>query len=194
MLPTGVILIGGTGEIVHMNRTASVSVAENDGLRATRDGLRAERHGESALLTKLVLDAVSKSNGDGLSVGGTVLLSRHARPPLQVLISPIRTPIMSTSQPIAAIVFVVDPSQRQRPAQDVLRTLFGLTPAECRVALLLADGHAPREISQMVGVSFNTVRSQMKSIFVKTDVKRQGELIRLLLSSPGFGFKTASIS
>jgi len=59
---------------------------------------------------------------------------------------------------------------------------YGLTPAECRVALLLGDGHAPRKIAEMVGVTDNTVRSQIKSIFSKTGVKRQGELIRLLLS------------
>jgi DNA-binding CsgD family transcriptional regulator len=55
--------------------------------------------------------------------------------------------------------------------QDILRTLFGLTPAECRVALLLADGRIPREIAQTVGVSFETVRSQIKSVFAKTNAK-----------------------
>jgi DNA-binding CsgD family transcriptional regulator len=66
-----------------------------------------------------------------------------------------------------------------------------MTPAECRVALLLSDGRAPREIAEMVGVSFNTVRSQIKSIFAKTNVKRQGELIRLLLDSAGTGIQNA---
>ena len=45
---------------------------------------------------------------------------------------------------------------------------------------LVADGHTPREIADKVGVTDNTVRSQIKSIFSKTGVKRQGELIRLL--------------
>ena len=53
--------------------------------------------------------------------------------------------------------------------------------AEFRVALLLADGRAPREIAESVGVSFETVRPQIKSVFAKANVKRQGELIRLLL-------------
>jgi len=78
-----------------------------------------------------------------------------------------------------------DPLRRERPAQQVLRALYGLTPAECRVALLLGDGHAPRKIVNMVGVTDNTVRSQIKSIFSKTGVKRQGELIRLLMDNSG---------
>jgi len=41
----------------------------------------------------------------------------------------------------------------------------------------------------MVGVADNTVRSQIKSIFSKTGVKRQGELIRLLLSNSGLAIQ-----
>jgi hypothetical protein len=52
-----------------------------------------------------------------------------------------------------------------------------------------ADGkllrHTPRKIANMVGVTDNTVRSQIESIFSKIGVKRQGELIRLLLNNSG---------
>jgi DNA-binding CsgD family transcriptional regulator len=181
MHPTGIILLGRTGQVVLMNRAASALVSEGDGLLATRTGLRAERPAESPLLEKAIRQAASTSNGHGLSLGGTVLVSRRARPPLQIVVSPIRnSPI--ESEAVAAIVFVTDPLQRQRPTQDVLRVRFGLTPAEGRVALLLSDGHAPRQIANMVGVTDNTVRSQIKSVFSKTGVKRQGELIRLLLN------------
>jgi hypothetical protein len=50
-------------------------------------------------------------------------------------------------------------------------------------ALLLGDGHAPRQIANIVGVTENTVRSQIKSIFSKTGVRRQSDLVRLLLSN-----------
>jgi DNA-binding CsgD family transcriptional regulator len=183
MLPTGVIFLGTKGEVVLMNRSARAFVAQKDGLLTNRDGLRAERLGESTMLEKAILQAVSTSNGAGVVSGGTVLVSRRARPPLQIQISPIRNSVVQTSQPIAAVAFVLDPLRRERPAQEVLRALYGLTPAECRVALLLGDGHAPGKIAGMVGVSDNTVRSQIKSIFSKTGVKRQGELIRLLLSN-----------
>jgi DNA-binding CsgD family transcriptional regulator len=183
MLPTGVIFLGTKGEVVLMNRSARAFVAERDGLLAARDGLRAERLDESTMLGKAILQAISTSNGTGLAAGGTVLVSRRTRPPLQIQISPIRNSVVQTSQPIAAVAFVLDPLRRERPAQEVLRALYGLTPAECRVALLLGDGHAPGKIAGMVGVSDNTVRSQIKSIFSKTGVKRQGELIRLLLSN-----------
>jgi hypothetical protein len=53
---------------------------------------------------------------------------------------------------------------------------------ENKEALPLGDDHAPRQIANTVGVTENTLRSQIKSVSSKTGVKRQGELIRLLLS------------
>jgi DNA-binding CsgD family transcriptional regulator len=108
----------------------------------------------------------------GICAGGTVLISRRARPPLQVLVSPIRPSTLRLSGKIAVAVFIHDPSRPQRPADTLLRTLYGLTRAECRVALLLSDGRVPREIAGKIGVTENTVRSQIKSIYNKTGVKR----------------------
>ena len=164
MLPIGVIFFGANCKVVLMNRSAMASVSERDGLFATRDGLRAERLAESSLLEKTIYQAASTLNGKGLSAGGTVMVSRRSRPPLQIQISPIRNSVIQTSQPIAAVAFVSDPLRQHRPSQEILRALYGLTPAECRVALLLGDGHAPRKIANMVGVTDNTVRSQIKSI------------------------------
>jgi DNA-binding CsgD family transcriptional regulator len=185
-LPTGVVFLDSKGQIIFMNRSAAALIAERDGLLATSDGLHSEQQRESNLLASTISRAASTSNGQGVSTGGTVLISRRARPPLQLVISPIRTATISISKRIAAVAFIYDPLRPQRPAQEVLRTLFGLSPAECRVALLLSDGHAPRRIAEIVGVSIETVRSQMKRIFSKTNVKRQSELIRLLLSHAGF--------
>ncbi len=186
MLPTGVIFFGPKGEIVLMNRSASALVAEKDGLLVTRGGLRAERPAESSLLEERIVQTASTSNGGGLWRGGTVMISRRSRPPLQIQLSPIRNSGVLAPKPITAVAFMSDPLQQKRPPQELLRALYRLTPAECRVALLLGDGHAPRKIASMVGVTDNTVRSQIKSIFSKTGVKRQGELVRLLMSNSEF--------
>jgi DNA-binding CsgD family transcriptional regulator len=83
------------------------------------------------------------------------------------------------------VIFINDPLRHRRPDEAYLRATCGLTPAECRVALLLSDGHAPRVIAEMIGVTENTVRSQIKSIFSKTGVRRQSELIRFFLHNAG---------
>lgn len=183
MLSFGVIFFGEKGHIELMNRSASALISAQDGLLAIRDGLRAEIQEESDLLRKTILEAVSASIGRGLGSGGTVLVSRKAKPPLQLQISPIRNPGFSGAKPIAAVAFVKDPLRQQRLTPDSLRVVFGLTPAESRVALLLGDGLSPRKIAEMIGVSEHTVRSQIKSVFSKTGVRRQAELVRLLFGN-----------
>jgi DNA-binding CsgD family transcriptional regulator len=66
-----------------------------------------------------------------------------------------------------------------------LRDLFGLTPAETRVALALFDGLSPADAATGLGVSFHTVRNQLVRIFEKTGTNRQTELVRLMMRAVG---------
>ena len=63
-----------------------------------------------------------------------------------------------------------------------LREAFGLTMAEAEVALLLSSGVALPDAAEIRGVSYQTVRWQLKSIFQKTKVNRQAELVALLVT------------
>jgi DNA-binding CsgD family transcriptional regulator len=67
---------------------------------------------------------------------------------------------------------------------SLLYAVFGLSPAECRIATLLAEGLSLKEIAQAQGTQLDTVRKQLRSIYQKTDTNRQPELIRLLLHLP----------
>lgn len=82
--------------------------------------------------------------------------------------------------PLQAIVFLTDPCQGLGTTGDILRALYGLTPAESRVALLLGDGHAPPAITGLLGVSVNTLKTQLASIYRKTGTSRQSQLARLM--------------
>ncbi len=62
-----------------------------------------------------------------------------------------------------------------------LRAAFGLTRAEARLALALADGRSPAEAAELFDRKLTTVRSQLQQIFAKTGVSRQAELVAMLL-------------
>ena len=62
---------------------------------------------------------------------------------------------------------------------ETLRSAFGLSPAEARLVRLLATGASLRQASEMNGVSYSTVVSQIKSCFQKTGTHRQAELVAL---------------
>jgi DNA-binding CsgD family transcriptional regulator len=62
----------------------------------------------------------------------------------------------------------------------LLAKTFTLTPAEGRVAALIAQGIAPERAAERLGVSRETVRNQLRAVFAKTGTHRQSELVALL--------------
>lgn len=55
--------------------------------------------------------------------------------------------------------------------------MFGLTPAEARLAVQLAAGHALADIAQFNGVNISTLRAQLRAVYAKTGTSKQAELV-----------------
>ena len=77
------------------------------------------------------------------------------------------------------------PRLHRHRAKARLRDLFGLSPAEPRVALALFEGLDTREAAEQLGVSFHTVRGYLTRIFAKTQTSSQVDLARLMMRSIG---------
>lgn len=65
-------------------------------------------------------------------------------------------------------------------AQDALRELYDLTPAEIRLCVLIAEGNSLKEAANIAKVKVSTPRSHLKKIFLKMGMKSQTDLIRIL--------------
>lgn len=78
------------------------------------------------------------------------------------------------------IVALLDRQPRTGPNPETLRKMFGLTGAETQLALRLASGDAPLEIAERNRLSRTTIRTQLASLFAKTETRRQAELVALL--------------
>jgi len=76
-----------------------------------------------------------------------------------------------------AMVILIDPDARSRTPEMTLRSAFRLTEAEARVATQLALGNSLESVADQFGIAKETARSQLKSIFAKTGVHRQAELV-----------------
>ena len=73
----------------------------------------------------------------------------------------------------------------QQLAQDRLSTaapVFGLSPAQLRLATRIVEGQSLVDIANATGVSVNTVRTQLRRMFEKVGVHSQPALVRVLLS------------
>ncbi len=93
---------------------------------------------------------------------------------------PIRRAARDIFTTAASIIVVTPVSRSEAPSATVIQGLFDLTPAEARVARLIAGGDSVNEIAAASSTSAGTVRNQLKSVFAKTGVNRQGDLISLL--------------
>jgi len=185
-LPMGLILVDGRGKVVLLNRAAKEILDRDDGLDLVCEGLCAARSDETATLRKMIHEASMTTLGKGLQSGGVIAISRPSlKRPLEVLVTPLASNgfELGPERPAAAI-FLNDPESQIEPDPQVFRRLFGLTEAESRLAAALMHGRSLEEASEELGVSRTTVRTQLQSIFDKTETHRQGELVRLLLSGP----------
>lgn len=61
---------------------------------------------------------------------------------------------------------------------------FGFTPTEARLAAMLATGSTLDDFARMRGVTVNAGRFLLKSIFEKTGVNKQPQLVALLKDAP----------
>jgi len=61
-----------------------------------------------------------------------------------------------------------------------LRTRFGLTPAEIRVAVILADGLTYAEIASRLAISTHTVHAHVKEIHQKLGVHSNGRAAAII--------------
>ena len=102
-----------------------------------------------------------------------------------LLIAPLNLELSQLNyQQAAALIFITDPEARAEPSAQNLQQLYDLTPAETRLATILAQGKNIVEAATELGVTQNTARTHLKHIFQKTGMKRQSELVQLLLNSP----------
>jgi DNA-binding CsgD family transcriptional regulator len=181
---TAVFLVGPDARIILANRTAVDLLGQRDGLLVERGMLKTARSKDTVMLHRLILEAVATTIDRNDHASGVMLIQRiSGKFPLQILVTPsVREDIFFGTRG-SALVFVSDP-ETQRTQADVLRTLYGLTPAEAAVASLLAEGKSVKEIADHTAVRENTVRMHLKKIFDKTGTKRQAELVKIVLSGP----------
>jgi DNA-binding CsgD family transcriptional regulator/PAS domain-containing protein len=109
-----------------------------------------------------------------------IAVRRERLPPVLIRPLPIPAPARSPFLGARIILILSDLISKSRPDPAVLRQVFGLTPVETRVALIMSTGASPVQVAEEIGIAFETVRSHLKAIFAKTGTHRQGELVALL--------------
>ncbi|MOA48341.1 Bacterial regulatory protein, luxR family [compost metagenome] len=107
------------------------------------------------------------------------MLKLTAPMPLELLITPVAAETgfnQPWQKPLVLLALLDD----QPPRLHLLAELFQLSPAEQRLAELLAQQMPPEACANHLGVSINTVRTHLRALFRKTGTSRQTELLSLI--------------
>jgi DNA-binding CsgD family transcriptional regulator/PAS domain-containing protein len=183
-IESAVVLLDRTGRVVLVNDRALSILDQEQCLALRKSRLVAPNREEGATLRGLIIKAIATATFKGLDGGGAMPLGRAGKKPLQLLVAPLRSIGAALPGRAVVAVFLSDPERNLAVPAEVLRTLFGLTRAEARLAISLLDGHSLSESAELNSVSRETVKSQIASVFLKTGARGQTDLVRLLARLP----------
>ena len=109
-VPYGVILLSGTGNVMHLNKAARRTAERTRALEFGAGGLvRAATSAGTAKLHRLIQDAARTGAGQGVAAGGVLRLPGAHGLHLQVLVAPMPLHAKPFGQGVAAAVFFSDP-------------------------------------------------------------------------------------
>ncbi|WP_414472389.1 helix-turn-helix transcriptional regulator [Microvirga sp. M2] len=184
-LSVGVVILDRSGKIVRTSSTADEILAEGSGLQAKGGRLHARCSNEDREL-QAVIKATLQDGGNSAppAARGLSLTKRSGSRNLGLIVRPIKAHTnRGLSANSAVAVFLRDSEAVPEIEGDLVRQLFDLTPAEAAVARRLTVGLSLDEAASSLEISRNTARAHLRSIFSKSGISRQTELVRLVLNS-----------
>ncbi|CAA6604722.1 CheY-like receiver [Rhodospirillaceae bacterium LM-1] len=175
-LPLAALAVDQGGKVLFSNRMGGEFLAEKSPLMLDANEIcRAMTPGETMALHQAIA---------GVARGGLPLVLALTGKDDERFSALVEAPAACDMEN-AAILFVRALDGQGAPSIGALKQLFGLSPTEARLAHELAKGQDVRDAAQAMGVTVNTARTYLRTIFQKTGVNRQSELMRLLISATG---------
>lgn len=178
-LPVGVVVLNDDASLRYANRSAQALLAARDGLCLDGREPHAMRPGDDARLRTLIGEQASRTTPHAIRIPRP-----SGRPAYAVRRIPPGHTDGATGLSPATTLIINDPSAAPVLTEQTLRSLYGFTRAEARLARHLVAGHTVAQAAAALGVTAGTARRHLEHLFKKTATHRQSELIRLLLESP----------
>ena len=182
----GVALLNGKRQLLHMNAAGQAVLARNDGLTLGPEReLDAPSHnGQPRLQQWLARSAASPGDVTGHFCSGFFVARRASAHPYVVQYAVLApTDVWDLGgDAVRYIAFITDPAATRMPSAERLAALYGLTPAESRVAVELAHGKSQKEVASALDISVSTARTHTQNVFAKLHVRRHADLVRMVLA------------
>lgn len=178
MLDWALIVVDHEGRVEYRNRLAAAELKSGrGGLTLARGIISAKALALREQLMQAIRAACALQRSSGVCVP-------QAGTPPETWPRMVVVPVVAAAGEISAAIWILNTEAPALPSEELLQTLFLLSPAEARLAIGLLKGLSAAECAQQSGVGVATIRSQLHSIFSKTGVRRQAQLVALLSKVP----------
>jgi DNA-binding CsgD family transcriptional regulator len=186
-LAAGLFLTGEKGRLVQANSNGHAIISDGSILRAT---------GGHLVATDPIAGAAMRAAFAGIDIGDAGLGTQAIAVPLAAadgqhyvahilpLTSGARRKI-GTGHSVVAAVFVCGTQLEAPAAPQAIAELYGLTPRELRVLLVLFESDGVSDIAGKLGISEATTKTHLNRLFAKTNTRRQADLVRLVAGFTG---------
>jgi DNA-binding CsgD family transcriptional regulator len=174
LLPQPVLVVDRDGQLLFANAAGEQLLRAGTLLRIVAGRIRAAHRGDVGTLANALNPIADGAEGDG----SLTLRRAGEKLPVMIRVTPLRRRNRAEWSGRIALMVELPPAPR---GLDTWAAAFRLSPAETRLWAALSAGRRLIDIAEESGVSVNTVRVQLRTLFQKTGVHRQADLLRLAL-------------
>lgn len=175
------VLVGATGRVLNIDERSAnylrsscvLCIRENQLIAQVRD------------VNDYLMQAIDRVSSSGKPDTLICFAAKFSTERYAILLQPNprnSSAMPSETHPVACFIF---PLGRRRVASaQQLISLFGLSPAEARLARALCHGETLEEYAEEQSVKLPTVKTQLRAVFAKTQTDRQVALVNLIAGIP----------
>lgn len=177
------VIVTGDLKVISANSQAKQIFSSKDGLYLRHNSLRCVRSSEQAKLETVCGELLS-GDQEAAQATGTSSLSigrSDAGGSWDVQVRTVRNQnVVFANEGSELALLLQDPVRDCTPSDSRLIEVFGVTPAEAKLIAQLVDGLTLTAAAEALAISRNTARAQLSSVFTKTGVNRQAQLVKLV--------------
>ncbi|MBV1700735.1 MAG: helix-turn-helix transcriptional regulator [Hyphomicrobiales bacterium] len=181
-LATGMFLVTGAAELVHANVAGGTILAAGTPLKKVDGALILD----DKQANRILREALATANAGDVTLGqkGTSIPLRGATGEFILHMMPLNAARRKSVGSVGRATHVLFLSRNDPKDATVIAAFakrFRLTAQETRVLETVVDAGSVPMAADILGISPSTARTHVTSIFDKTGVRRQADLLRLLM-------------
>ena len=179
-LGQALIIVSSRAEVLFASGAAEVLLKNQHGLSVINQQLIADLLPDNTRLQNAIRTAIDANHTQENSISLYIHRSQHPKP-YYLSISRMQKQEDERRDGHTVMILVKDLSLNYEYWTDRLSVEFNLSRREVECVVLLTERRSAAEVSEVMGISTETVRQYIKNVFKKMDVQKQHELVSLAL-------------